>query len=165
MELIVLKAPCQIEIEGRIKLSFIHNVIYFNVISDINHQTSYISRMTQYNECKNMQCSRSYIFEGRVKTAFKMLSYPFLLHISYFIIFFHKHEVDNRQMLVSQPVFITCSPASSHCFEVLIFQGSKIFVVLPGNGLVWDLSLFLFLYPSFYFFSDLYLISANPYSH
>lgn len=99
-ELTVLKAPCQIEIEGRIKLSSTHNVIYFNVISNVNYQTSYISRMTQYNERKNMQCGRSQIFEGRVKIALEMSGYPFLLHTSYLIIFSQKHEVDNKKMLV-----------------------------------------------------------------
>lgn len=59
VELIVLKVPCQMKREGRIKLSLTHTMIYFNVIGDINHQTSYISRMTQYNECTNMQCGRS----------------------------------------------------------------------------------------------------------
>lgn len=49
-----------------------------------------------------------------------MSSYPFLLHIFYFIIFFHKHEADNKQLMVSQPVFIICSPATIHCFEVLV---------------------------------------------
>lgn len=70
-----------------------------------------------------------------------MSGYPFLLHTSYLIIFSQKHEVDNKKMLVRQPVFITCSLASSHCFEVLVFQSSKNFVVLSGKGLVWDLSL------------------------
>lgn len=64
-----------------------------------------------------------------------MSSYPFLLHISYVIIFFHKHEADNRQMLVSQPVFIMCSPATSQCFELLVTLWLFLVVALLGTSL------------------------------
>lgn len=53
------KHPVRWKREGRIKLSLTHNVVYFNLISMNNYQTLCISRMTQYNECKNMQCGRS----------------------------------------------------------------------------------------------------------